>query len=127
MTADKKFYETPEFKKLQTKWYARIKKKGFVDIEEGQDERIVEPEVFNTETNQYHHGIEYYELCLRILAEGKFRKEIYKLIFELHTEGKSEREIAGELEKLDAGLTPQAVSEIIKRIKKNFLRGIKVK
>ena len=122
----KKFYETAEFKKLNKEWAKKLAESGFNDLEKNEDEYVVRPEEITTKFNDdsfgsyvefvENTGLDYYQFCHQILrefdfesfntkkdneAKSKFTKgQTYRSIFELYTEGKTEREIANELQKI---------------------------
>jgi len=125
----KSAFETSSFKKLQAKWYSKLKEttfsdgEQFVDIENGSDDTVVHPEIITTRPVQYNSGEDYFELCQKILNTFKFKKPIHKTIFELHTKSKSEREIVAALRSdYDIKVTQQGVNLIINRVKTEYQR-----
>ncbi len=123
MGKPKKFYETNDFKKAKAQWYGLLKETGFADIEEGEDETVIRPQVITgTEVKkQYQGGLDYYQLCQSIIRDYKFKKEVHRTIFELHAEGKSERDIVTWLH-ANTTLTysQKGINKIIHRIKLEF-------
>lgn len=122
--AKKSFYETASFKALQSKWYKKLEDSGFVDIEKGETDSVVKPEIISTKTAQYHVGDLYSNLCQNILATFKFKKEIHKVIFQLHANGLSEREIK-ETVQTERGITvsQKGINLLIKRVKEEHRKG----
>lgn len=116
----KKFYETSTFKKQQAEWYSKLKVEGFQDIEQSDKHGIVQPQIFRTKKH-LQKGDDYYQFCQNILQNYNFRSERDRVVFELHTEGYSSREIEEYLEKsIYATLTHTAINNLILRIKTGF-------
>lgn len=89
-----------EFKALQTKWYEKLKKKGFEDIETDEDNLKVWHSFFFTDRreNRYTKGSwdskeEYYRLAGQFLHEHEFIDATDRFIWEHHAAGKNNREI----------------------------------
>lgn len=128
-----KFNKTKQFKTLEKKWYARIEKSGFEDIEHDE----VNLKQFSGVTSTYrkdgsskiedwaewgksvpikeHWKTEYYSRCRQFLHEYKFKNKTDKKIFEMHSEGLGERVIAAELKTYR-----RKVQETLKRIIKDM-------
>jgi hypothetical protein len=84
-----------EFKKLQDEWYQKIKKDGFIDIEnESKGDENIKPKDYFFEDNV----INYFKLCQEFLAQKKIKSHLNRFIFEKHCEGVSNRNIAKLLE-----------------------------
>lgn len=113
-----------QFKKLQDKWYRKLEKSGFEDIEDTNSPR----EMLKTWDSQYflHIGTPmqfearqiYFEMCTNFLNTHKFISEADKAIWELHTEGFSLREIAKKKKR-----STDAIFKTVKRLK-GFMEGI---
>ena len=107
-----------EFKNLQDKWYRKLQKSGFQDIELAIDRsgRLIP----GTDQPDYHDQREtlvgkftrqettsldtnilfsYYRLCRIFLSHAQFRSRIHEKVFKLYAEGLSYREIARILDK----------------------------
>ncbi len=95
-------FKTSKFKALKDKWYKKLEKSGFEDIEDNKYEepklkayhylrfKVVEPSVHAARAK-------YYENCRGVLANHRFQSPLYRRIWELHTEGLSLREIESEI------------------------------
>jgi hypothetical protein len=131
----KKYYETAEFKKLQGEWEKKLQSSGFDDIEPTHDEYYIRPQEFVVDKKKTSGGLDYYQLCQQILREydfghasaesdrESFIADTRRLIFELHTEGRSRREISDSLK--DNGVraySDKRCEQIIQEIKENYLR-----
>lgn len=97
---------SPEFAKLQSKWYAILKKDGFNDLEWvdkntglGQNsDYLKKPDqmrmkVYNPEKAFHYH------LCSNYLAHNTLKDKIKSFIFSRYAEGASFRTITKELNK----------------------------
>ncbi len=119
--AKKKYYETDDFKELQKSWYGKLKDSGFNDVENFENENMIQPEIFKVDKVQSFGGSEYYDFCQAVLREYNFERHVDQLIFELHTEGKSVREIEIYLQNhSDKKLKYRAINDVINKIKKDF-------
>lgn len=89
-------HKTPEFKKLQEQWYKKLKKSGFKDIEQNEDRLMVWD---STEFQKNYSEIKfkaresYYRMAEHFLTNHKFTSEAERYTWQLHSEGKSIREI----------------------------------
>lgn len=96
-------FQTKEFKALQTKWYDKLKKKGFDDIEDTQSTKEFIKEWHSVYFQKRHTPMsfyakqEYYYLAQTFLNEHPFQTKQEKRIWILHSEGLSIRKIAIEL------------------------------
>lgn len=93
-----------DFKKLQDKWYKKLKKDGFEDIEDVEKDQLKNwsQNMFSksmTQAGGWQAKAEYYSLASRFLSEYKFSRSIDKVIWEYHAEGISNRDIATTLKK----------------------------
>jgi hypothetical protein len=122
--AKKLFNQTAQFKALQKEWYSLLKETGFDDIEAGDKNGIIQPQVFVQDKTQSSGGLSYFEFCHQILREYRFKKEIHRTIFSLHTEGMSERDIVRHLsENHGIKFSQQGINVLINRVKESFLKG----
>ncbi len=97
--------KTP-FEILRDKWYRKLAKKtDFVDIEQDEDNlKQWSRGVFGRAHNRTYQGgwqarAEYYQLADRFLLEYKFETELQKVMWEYHSNGLTDREIARVLKK----------------------------
>lgn len=111
--------KTKEFKKLQRKWYAKAKASGFQDIERNEDE--LHSLTSYAGNNRYNPPrreawTEYYRLAGQFLNEWKFESASERLIWELHAEGYTIREIAALIKKHRVKIKKSAVGNVIKAL-----------
>lgn len=97
-------FKTPKFKKLQSKWYGKLKDKGFEDIEQDETRLKKWSETFFKKGNLNQSNISvveakynYYSMCRQFLGEYKFKNKSERKMFEMHSEGLGVRVIAVEL------------------------------
>lgn len=98
------WYKTPKFKSLRTKWYKKLKDKGFEDIEQ-DDVRLKQWSDTYFKRNGASQSnntivkakLAYYSSCRQFLEEYKFKNKIEKQMFAMHSEGIGIRVIAVEL------------------------------
>jgi len=117
--------------KEQTKWYAKLRKSGFDDIEyRGGFIRkdIPRPDSpLQDETYRETYQAYYYMAC-HFLNEYPFKNKVEKIIWEYHTEGIGVRGISKLLKQVKvAKLSKDAVHKIVRRLetemKKRYLVG----
>lgn len=97
-----------DFKKLQAEWYKKLEQSGFEDIEE-EDGSLKERAAryaskyngtyFQAKKGYYESVEEYYRLATQFLHSHRFKNKREKLIWEMHSNGTSIRNIVKELEK----------------------------
>lgn len=97
-------FKSKEFKDLQSKWYSKLKKSGFDDIEVGEKRLRFVGSSWHSEYRRYNKDkIEakenYYRLAGQFTYDNVFKDELEKHIWRLHAEGFSIREIAKILKK----------------------------
>jgi hypothetical protein len=120
---DPKFYETPEFMKLNEKWNKKLEKAGFEDIEEFNSPKELLKAWHNTRfaakytLNMFDETREYYLAAANLLNTFTFKNHRDRKIWTMHSEGIPERHIAQKL-----NITDWRVRKLIKmlqpRIKK---------
>lgn len=89
-----------EFKELQEKWYAKLKKKGFEDIEVGEDQlKSWSSHYYKCRftADSFKAKEDYYRLAAQFLNDNKFKNRTEKLVWRLHSEGMSIRDITAYL------------------------------
>lgn len=116
------WFKTPKLRKLQAKWYGKLKKKGFEDIEYDEDHLKLSSERFVVRNSGAYANptltsakYEYYSSCRKFLNEYTFKNKKERAVFELHSEGVSIRDIATKLR-----LSRRFVHETIKRLVKGM-------
>jgi hypothetical protein len=121
------YWKNPEFMKLKASWYGKLKEFGFVDIEvDYENEYIGASQEFNKNNKGERNGSgpEHHEYCHKILREFTFSKDIHRVIFELHADGRSHRDIEEWLTRSSYRVFDQKhISRIIARIKQDHSRG----
>lgn len=97
-------FKTKEFKALQDKWYKILAQKDFEDIEKNEHSlKLWHADYFadarRNDENVIQAKQEYYRLAGQFLFEYKFKNPMEKRIWQLHSDGKSIREIERTLTK----------------------------
>lgn len=122
----KKFYETDTFKSTQEEWYSKLKTEGFEDIEKGETEDLIQPQIFTA--GKINGGLDHYQYCQAILNEpnffpANFKGDLHRAIFELYSEGKTLAEIHEWTKTQECRpLTRMRISQIISEIKERYGR-----
>lgn len=95
-----KFYQTKKFKKLQDRWYKKLDKSGFDDIEY-DEEKLSEYSVRFLRHPHYVWELKaaYYTMCETFLNNYQFDSLHEKSIWEDHVKGLGTRAIAKKLSK----------------------------
>lgn len=98
------WHKDPKFKKLQEKWYSKLSKKGFDDIEQDESKLKQWSETYFKKGNLNQSNITvvtaklaYYAMCRSFLETHKFKNKIERRMFEMHSEGLGVRVIAVEM------------------------------
>lgn len=113
--------QTVTIKKLQQKWYQKLKKEGFEDIETTIGNKsylkLWHCSYFQTKysSDTFTQTQRYYAAALEFLSHHAFSSEIDQKIWALYAEGKTYREIAAILMKNVA-----TVHSVVKRLKKEM-------
>jgi hypothetical protein len=113
-----------EFKKLEAKWYKKLKKEGFNDIEENESEYIIRPPYHYITDNRVFSSIEerrnhfnakqyYYYMANQFLNTYKFKNNRERNIWEYHVNGISYRDITKLLKKARIKTNRTTVGQII--------------
>jgi hypothetical protein len=118
-------YQSDDLLKVKREWYRKLAKQGFEDLERiDKPDGFIQPEIINKAAHREQNAHSYYQMCHEILRNEPFwlsRRDMDYKIFELHTEGKSTREIEAYLkEKSYRPVTWVAIHKIIKKIKKDY-------
>lgn len=112
-----------QLKALQTKWYAKLKRDGFEDIEQTSDDKGYLKQYDNSyymaryTPLEFGNKQEYYIKAQHFLVEHAFETEQEKQIWKLHSEGFSLREIAKIIKKFKK----DKVAAILTRLKEVML------
>jgi len=90
-------FKSPEFKKIQAKWYKRLESDGFEDLEwnhpGGQNSAYLKKPLHNVRKNYCEGSVEHYRRARIHLAHAKFNNEMHKFIWTCYTDGQSYRTI----------------------------------
>jgi hypothetical protein len=95
-------FKTKKFESLKEKWYKKLAKSGFEDIEHNES-HLKQWHSFNFSDSKDSHRFsaalfsskaEYYRLAGQFLHTHTFVKPVEKVIWTYHTEGKTNREIS---------------------------------
>jgi hypothetical protein len=124
-----------ELKKLQKQWYAKAAASGFKDIETDDDVPLLKEwdsmrfqKGHDYKDNTVHHQVEsrfldfestqrYYELAGHLLHSHRFESATHKRIWELHSEGKTVREILVSIRRMKPTYKSlSSVHEVIRRL-----------
>lgn len=133
-----------EFKKLQAKWYKKLEKDGFEDIEQDEDnlKQWASTYFISRYTNfvgksgkkdkaydatWFTSQIEYYQMAGRFLHEHTFQSPAEKLIWQLHSEGVPNTGIYKELIRRGRKMYQDGVNKIVNTLKKQMVSACQVK
>lgn len=116
-------------KALQQKWYSRLKKEGFVDIESSR-ERLKNSDSIRfvrKDSRESHHityqslseRFDYFNRAGQFLHEYRFKNRIEKKIWHLHADGTPIRKIAEDLKLVSAG-SQNSVHSVINRLQETM-------
>lgn len=115
-----------EFKALQDKWYAKLKKEGFDDIERNGGGLKTDPmqniKTFYDQSSfeakqSYHSSVGYF------LHHHTFNNEKERLIWEFHSQGVSIRDTVEALQKKGYKTYKRQVHEILQKLVKQMYAG----
>jgi hypothetical protein len=126
---------TSKYKKLQKKWYDKLKKEGFEDIEQDEDHlKQWDSQLFITrhtnftsksgkkeahfDATWFKSQEEYYQLAGAFLHEHEFDSKVDKVIWELHSEGMPNTEIYKELVKRKSKVYQEGIRKTISKLAK---------
>lgn len=90
-----------ELKQLTAKWYGKLKKTGFQDIESPNDPEVLSRWAYDLSrertVNRFESTQEYYRLAGHFLYDYKFESKRDQLFWKLHSEGKTCKQISDSL------------------------------
>src|ERR1035437_3122878 len=120
-------FKTPQFKKLQEKWYKKLADSGFVDAESDEDHlKRWEGHAFAKSRYQiatFESKQKYFALAGQFLNEKKFETKKDRMIWEMHSEGKSTRDISIVLKKKKIpSPSKDTVNIVIRKLAKEMLQ-----
>lgn len=117
-------FKTKKFKSLKEKWYKKLEKSGFEDIE---DNSLEEPLIKDWHSRRFKKWpkevfdfrLKYYADARSLLHTYAFESELHKRIWELHSEGWSLRDIEQEI----GEYKKDTINHIIHKIKLQGMPG----
>lgn len=112
-----------KFKELQDKWYKKLEKSGFSDIEAGEDRLKSYSSVIFSYGNEssWRAKREYYQMAENFLTDYKFATTMEEIIWAYHANGISGHNIALLLGKAKIKKTNRTdVLIIIKRLRSSM-------
>lgn len=122
----------PKFDALKRKWYEKLKRSGFDDIEQDENylntgasnpfSRKAKGETYKDKEVFYKSREEYYRLAGQFFWEYPWSSRKEQLIWELHKEGTSIRDIVLELKRKRFKAHRRAVHETIQRLKQEMIK-----
>lgn len=127
-----RFYETAKFKKLTAKWYKKLERTGFEDIEDVNSPREFLKAAHDTrfkinfDSSTFEERQRYFQLASQLVFTYPFKNPKEKKVWKLHSEGMSERVIA-EITKTTHSVVRRIVENTrlaIKRDAKDILEDL---
>lgn len=113
--------KTTDYSRLREIWYKKLKKSGFKDIEQDEDNlKVWTIGFFKKQPKEVWEAKRaYYHMADSFLHDYKFETELEKIIWEYHANGLGCRAIATTLKKVKIvkRTNRTAVWEIIKRLR----------
>ncbi len=123
-------------KQLLKTWYAKLKKDGFKDIEQDEDNLKVWSNVFirpdanvknrndynarpksvRQKKDEFEAKRDYYYYAEHFLTNHKFQSERERIIWEYHVHGVSARNTSKLLEKVKINISKSAVNDVVKKL-----------
>lgn len=112
-----KYYETPEFKALNSKWKNKLEKAGFKDIEqEDENLRVWTSSLFGLRPDWDKSKEEYFRAAGKFLWDHEFETRTEYRIWELHSQGVSITKIVKALRRYGILTHKNKVHETIKAL-----------
>jgi len=121
-----------DFKELKAKWYKKLKKSGFEDIEYESGELKFSSTISNKRRQEraaiWQDRADYYTLAGWFLNDYKFTVELEKIIWEYHSNGMSAREITETLRKAKIKKTNRTtvwatIKSLQQLMKQKYIKG----
>jgi hypothetical protein len=129
-------FKTKAFRDLEKKWYDKLADKGFKDLERrnkwGREEGRLKtdpleniPHFYNVE--QFQIKEEYYRMAGQFLHEYKFKTALERIIWDMHTQGISVRNIVKKLQSKGHTAYKDLVHGAIKRLAAEMRTSVRKK
>lgn len=116
-------------KQLQAKWYKKLAKSGFEDIEQDEDNLKFWSSFFSLRNPKvvWEAKAEYYTMAESFLNEFPFDTQMEKNIWAYHSTGLSARDIAATLEKAKIRkMSYVTVWRILRKLENNMKKMYKI-
>lgn len=107
-----------QFSALEKHWYAKLKSEGFKEIEQDSKYLIKHHDFARSGVNIFKSKELYYQLAGQFLHEYAFDKEINKTMWDLHSQGRTYREISKKIEVF----SKSQIFKVIKNLKEIMLK-----
>jgi hypothetical protein len=119
-------FKTKKFQKLKDKWYKKLERNGFEDIEQNENAlKVWESQAFSDHRYNRHtfaEKQEYYSLAGRFYHEHEFESKKIKEIWRLHSEGLSLSAIYEKVKTKKRGFSRPNIHLIIKKLEKEMFK-----
>jgi hypothetical protein len=119
-------FKTKKFQKLKEKWYKKLEKTGFEDIEQNEGAlKVWESFAFSNHRYNRHtfaEKQEYFSLAGRFFHEHEFESDKVKEIWRLHSEGYSLSGIYDKVKTKKRGFSRPNIYLIVKKLQKEMFK-----
>jgi hypothetical protein len=112
--------KSKELKKLEAKWYKKLAKEGFEDIEQDENNLKQWHNHFffaRYDADSFNSKAEYFQLAGAFLHEYEFANEVEKKIWELHADGLPLTEIYKVLANSGSKVYIDGIRKIVNKLK----------
>lgn len=114
-----------KFEQLKAKWYKKLEKSGFEDIESDENNLKVWSSIFARKNSPevWQARAEYYQMATNFLEDYKFSNDVEKIVWEYHSNGISMRDISKLLKKARVKSIPinrQDIGVLIRKLKNSM-------
>lgn len=114
-----------DYNKLRDKWYAKLAKEGFEDIEdtEGRLKTYASSALVQVYKDhlKYDTKERYYQLAGQFLHDHKFKSNVERFIWEQHCEGVSIRKMVKEINKKGNKIYRRLVHEMLQQLRSEMI------
>lgn len=116
-------FRTPEFLELKNKWYEKLKKKGFNDIEQDEEHLKQWSSYFKIKYHKttFEAREEYYRLAGKFLHDNKFKSKTDFFIWNQHSSGATMAKIKDRLKEKGIVFQFNKIHEVIHRLAKEMV------
>jgi hypothetical protein len=110
-----------EFERVQKEWYGKLAKEGFRDCEDPGPQRFLKEwhsfKFLGTDPVVRQAAEEYWDDAQGFLRTHKFDRPIERIVWALHCEGKSQREIEKAISKRTSAIRQVQICAILMRLR----------